>query len=323
MAYPSIGLALIEGREDPKRTLETIERAEQRGVRMVWATLGPRTPDAPTLLAAAAARTSRVGLGTAIVPTYPRHPVVLATQALVLARLAPDRVRIGIGPSHRSIVQQMFGLPMGNPLEHLREYATILRRLLWDGHAEFEGRYYTVHLTMDQIARVPIYFSALRPGAFELAGELADGAISWLCPLDYLRDHAVPALQRGAERAGHDVPRLVAQVPVVMTTDREVMLKVASSQISHYTRLPYYAAMFARAGFDLNSRGGAPSELIDQLVVWGNEKQIQERLAHLIGSGIDELALNLISATDLTREEERLAQIVAQLDLPSASIGGT
>ncbi|MDP8923171.1 MAG: LLM class flavin-dependent oxidoreductase [Chloroflexota bacterium] len=107
---------LVIRRPDPAATLAAIARAEEVGVPAVWSTVGGTNPDAVTLFAAAAARTTRIGLGTAIVPTYPRHPIVLASQALVLAALAPGRLRLGIGPSHRPTIEGMFGLPMGKPL---------------------------------------------------------------------------------------------------------------------------------------------------------------------------------------------------------------
>src|SRR5437588_7582947 len=86
---------------DPVGTVAAIVQAEERGVPAVWSTVGGTAPDAVTLFAAAAVQTTRIGLGTAIVPTYPRHPVALASQALVLAGLAPGRFRLGVGPSHR------------------------------------------------------------------------------------------------------------------------------------------------------------------------------------------------------------------------------
>lgn len=282
---------------------------------MVWATLGPRTPDAPTLLAAAATGTSGIGLGTAIVPTYPRHPAVLASQMLVLAGIAPDRFRLGIGPSHRSIIETQFGLPMGSTMAHFREYASILRELLWEGRCDVDGKYYSVHLSLGQTARIPIYFSALRPRAFEVAGALADGVISWLCPISYLQEQAIPALRRGADRANHETPRVVAQVPVVMTSDRDVMLAAARPQVSIYSRLPFYAAMFQRAGFHVDLHREASDSLVEHLIVWGNDEHIEHQLRCLLGDGIDELAVTLISAIDRTEEDNRLANVIAKIHM--------
>src|SRR3954449_7315419 len=142
MSRLTAGLVIpIQG---PKEALAAIERAEARDVPAVWATAGGTMADAITLFAAAAVRTAHVGLGTSIVPTYPIHPAKLVSQVLVLADLAPGRFRLGVGPSHRPTIEGSFGLPMGKPLDHLREYVTVLRELLWDGRSAFKGQYYQI-----------------------------------------------------------------------------------------------------------------------------------------------------------------------------------
>src|SRR3954470_11184268 len=130
---PTLRSGLVIRRPDPAATLAAIEQAEARGVPAVWSTVGGAAPDAVTLFAAAAAPTERILLGTSIVPPYPRHPVALASQALAIEGLAPGRLRLGIGPSHRPTMEGALGLPMGTPLDHLREYLTVLRGLLWEG----------------------------------------------------------------------------------------------------------------------------------------------------------------------------------------------
>ncbi len=136
---PRLTAGLVIPRQDPKDALAAIERAEARGIPAVWSTVGGAAADAVTLFAAAAVRTARIGLGTSIVPTYPIHPIKLVSQALVLADLAPGRFRLGVGPSHRPTIEGSFGLPMGKPLDHLREYVAVLRDLLWEGRSAFKG----------------------------------------------------------------------------------------------------------------------------------------------------------------------------------------
>src|SRR5919199_6941379 len=126
-----VGL-VVEG-PDSAAVVEAIVAAEAAGVRTVWMTQGAAAPDTLAIYAAAAPRTTSVVLGTAIVPTYPRHPLALAQQALAVADLAPGRLRLGIGPSHRPTIEGTYGLPMPAPLAHLREYTAVLRGLLWDG----------------------------------------------------------------------------------------------------------------------------------------------------------------------------------------------
>lgn len=128
-----------------------------------------------TLFAAAAVRTTRIGLGASVVPTYPIHPIKLVSQALALDGLAPGRFRLGVGPSHRPTIEGSFGLPMEKPLDHLREYVTILRDLLWEGSTAFTGDYYQVRAEIpagtEPAARADL-ISALRSNAFRLAGEI-------------------------------------------------------------------------------------------------------------------------------------------------------
>src|ERR687887_48341 len=268
MPVPPIGLLVT--RPGPSATLALIVRAEQHGVPTAWSTVGGTTPDALTLFAAAATRTHQIMLGTAIVPIYPRHPLVLASQALVLADLAPGRVRLGLGPSHRPTIEGMFGLPFVQPLAYLREYLTVLRHLLWDGQVEHAGT---------TPPRTPLLISALRANAFHLAGEIADGAISWMCPLAYLAQTARPALGAGAAAAGRPVPPLIAHVPVAMHTNREAGRAAARQRLGMYGRLPFYARMFADAGYPTATDGTMPEALFDALLVSGDPEQVAARLA--------------------------------------------
>ncbi len=312
MAWPRVSMDQ-PARANAPAAVETIRRAEARGVPMVWAITGSRSLDALTVFAAAAVQTSQIGLGTAIVPTYTRHPIVLAQQAIALDQLAPGRFRLGIGPSHRPTIEGAYGIPMGKPLAHLREYLTALRALLWEGRVDLEGQYFHIKTQIVATARVPIYTSALRPNAFRLAGEIADGAISWMCPAEYLLTQALPALEAGAERANRPRPRLVAHVPVVLTTDRATMLELARPVVGGYGRQPFYAQMFATAGYPLLPDGTPSNDLLDHRVVWGEEARVEERLAELLERGIDELLVMLIPGAAPAEEEERLAGVLARL----------
>jgi len=309
---PRVGLDLVD-KSNAQGALAAIDRAAGLGVPMLWATTGRNVPDPLTYFAAALATTDDVVLGTAIVPTYPRHPVMLATQALALDQIAPGRLRLGIGPSHRPTIEGAFGIPMGKPLDHLREYLTVLRGLLRDGHVDFDGTYYTVHSDLNATSDLPLYISALRRNAFRLAGELADGAISWVCPLDYLRQTAGPAMRDAAKQAGRPAPRLIAHIPVAMVADRDVMLKVSRPRLENYGRLTFYARMFADAGYPVGENGAVSDELLDHLVVWGDDAEVRSRLNAAFAAGIDELLITLYSADDPANEEARLCRILAEI----------
>jgi F420-dependent oxidoreductase-like protein len=306
-------IGLVVTGADAAAVVATITAAEAAGVRQIWMTQGAPAPDTLAIFAAAAVRTTSIRLGTAIVPTYPRHPLALAQQALTLGDLAPERLRLGVGPSHRPTIEGVYGIPMTAPLAHLREYVTVLRAALWEGKVDHQGRFYTVKTTLPRTPRTPILISALREGAFHLAGEVADGAISWVCPVPYLLQRALPALRAGATQSGRPAPPLVAHISVALSQDRPAALAAARRRIRMYGRLPFYANMFADAGFPVALDGTMPDALIDNLVLSGDEAAIAARLNELLAAGLDELLVMPIPVADPEAEWTRLARLIGQL----------
>jgi len=188
----------IEGK-NPADSAARIHEAEDAGVRQVWMTAGGAGgADTLTTYAAVALQTSRIRLGTSIVPIYPRHPLVMAAQALAVDDLAPGRLRLGIGTSHRPNMEGNFGLTMKTPISYLREYVSVLRSTLWEGTVDYHGKSLNVKSTLPRRAQVPILVAALGEKAFWTAGEISDGAISWMCPVPYLLEKCIPALRAGA-----------------------------------------------------------------------------------------------------------------------------
>ncbi len=297
---------------DARAAASAIVAAEAAGVRQVWMTQSTPAPDMLTIFAAAAAQTSAIRMGTAIVPTYPRHPLALVQQALALDDLAPGRLRLGVGPSHRPIIEGVYGLPLSDPLAHLREYVAVVRGALWDGVVEHTGRFYSVHTRLPRTPRTPVLISALRTGAFHLAGEVADGAISWVCPVPYLLEQALPALQAGAAAAGRAAPPMVAHIPVALSQDRAAVTAAARVQLGRYGRLPFYARMFADAGYPVTD-GTMSDDLFAALVVSGNEESVARRLQDLLATGLDELLVMPIAVGDAADEHTRLARLIGQL----------
>src|SRR5919107_5841999 len=184
--------------------IKTIVVAEANGVRQIWMVQQPSGPDTLTTLSAAAAKTSTIRLGTSIVPTYPRHPLVMAQQALSLHDIAPGRLRLGIGPSHQAIIEGIYGLSQTTPLAHLREYAKVLRAALWEGKVDHHGQFFNIVVTLPRTTQTPVLISTLGKKAFELAGEIADGALSWICPVPYLLNTGIPALRIAAAAAANE-----------------------------------------------------------------------------------------------------------------------
>lgn len=306
-------VGLVVAGSDSRAVVELIAAAEVAGVEQVWMTQGAAAPDTLTIFAAAAGRTTTIGLGTAIVPTYPRHPLALAQQALTLNDLAPGRLRLGVGPSHKPIIEGVYGLSLDAPMAHLREYVAILRALLRDGRVDHDGESYRVHATLPRPAETPILLSALRAGAFRLAGAISDGALSWLCPPAYLLGTALPALRAGAAEAGRAAPPLVAHVPVALSTDRAATVAAARKLLGGYARLPFYARMFADAGFAPGPDGAIPDALIDGLVVSGDEAAITARLRELLAQGLDELLVMPVPIADEATERAGIARLVGML----------
>ncbi|GHO59583.1 LLM class flavin-dependent oxidoreductase [Ktedonobacter robiniae] len=293
--------------------IAAIVAAEKAGVRQVWMTQGGLSPDTLTIFAAAAVQTQSIRMGTSIVPTYPRHPLALAQQALALSDIAPERLRLGVGPSHRPIIEGGYGIPMQSPQEHLREYVTILRAALWDGKVEHQGRFFAVKGTLPRAPHTPILISALREGAFRLAGELTDGALSWVCPVPYLLEKALPALRAGAIKAGRQIPPLVAHIPVALSQDRQAVNVAARKQLGYYGHLPFYVSMFAEAGFPVSPEGELSDALLENLVVAGDEAAIAEHLKKLLTSRLDELLVMPIVVANAKDERERLARLIGQI----------
>lgn len=299
--------------------LQTIEQAEAAGVRTVWLTTGAG-PDGLTVLAAAAARTRSIRMGTAIVPTLPRHPLVVAQQTADIAQLAPGRFVLGLGPSHATVMQARYGIPYRKPLGHLREFVAVVRSLLGGVQTDFEGEHFQVHAKLNYGAQVPIIISALRAGSFELGGEIADGAVSWLCPAPYLRDAALPALERGAARQGRPRPSLIGHAFLALTSDAVELDKGVSEFLPHYPRLTNYQEMFAAAGYPEARQGTWSPAMVEAVVLHGSEEQCRGKLeTFLRTSGCDEIILSVMFlGPDRTASLQRALRWVAEVSASRA-----
>ena len=306
-----VGL-VIEAR-DVATAIDRIRQAEHAGVHQAWMTQSVGMLDTLTLFAAAATRTTRIRLGTSIVPVYPRHPLVMALQAATIDALAPGRLRLGVGTSHRHVMENVYGLSMPSPLAYLREYVEVMRQGLWEGRVDYHGRFFKVATSFPRQAQIPLLISALGEKAFRLAGEIADGAISWVCPVPYLLDRALPALRAGAQAQHHPAPPLVAHIPLAMSTDEAAVQAAVKSRISFYTKAPFYLHMFAAAGFPIDADGTGVDALAKALVIAGNEAQVEKRLRELLASSLDELMLMLVPVADEVREREQLLQVIGSL----------
>ena len=295
---PTQRIGLHAGAPNAAASLDLMRRAEAAGVQAAWLTTGGTGLDALTLFAAAAVQTDHILFGTSIVPTYPRHPIVAAQQAQVLDQLAPGRLRLGVGPSHRPTMRAMFGYNLRAPLTNLREYLQILRALLHEGSVDFDGEEYTAHASIPNPAPIPVMASALQEGSFELCGAEADGAISWVSPAAYLRDKALPAMRRGSDRAGRETPPLIAHAPVCISANPDATRLAVQQQLSNYPRLPFYQQMWAAAGYPEAAEETWSDGMIAATVLAGDADTVGERMAAMLNMGIAELLVTPVTAGD-------------------------
>ena len=297
---------------DARELVETIRRAEELGVAAVWTPQGGVMPDTMLLLAAAAMITSRIKLGTSIIPTWPRAPILIAQQAMAMHALAPGRFRLGIGPSTPAAMGPLYGADYRKPLSQLREYLTVIRSFLHDGAVDFKGEFVSARVRLRETIDIPVMASALRPGAFRLCGEAADGAISWMCPWDYLRDVALPALREGAAAADREPPPLVAHVPICLSSDREAVRVAAQEQVGAYGSFPVYQAMFKAAGFG-DVAEGFSDELVAALVASGTDDEIIARLAQIRREGAAEIMTHILFVgEDRAAYQDRAFELLAR-----------
>ena len=295
MAQQRIGMVVTAG--DSNAALRTVEELENLGIAAAWMTSGSTGGgDSIGVFTAAGPRTSSILFGTAITQTFPRHPIAVAQQVLTLAQLAPHRFRLGLGTSGQGGVEQTLGINFRAPLAHLREYVRILKALLQDGSVDYSGSHYQAHTSIPSAVDVPVMAAALGEGAFEMCGAEADGAISWVCPAAYLRDVALPAMQRGADQAGRPAPPLVAHVPVCVHDDPEEAREAIAAQFRGFARAPFYRNMFNNAGFPEVSEGVWSPGMVDAVAVSGNEEQVIEGLRGLLEMGATEVMASPVAA---------------------------
>ena len=290
MASNQISVALHQ--RDAAAMLAGIQAAEQSGLAGVWVTTGA-APDGLTVLAAAAPTTRTIKLGTAIVPTYPRHPLIAAQQAADLNALAPGRFILGLGPSHSSTMQGRYGIAYERPLAHLREYVGVVKALLTGAQVDHDGAQYRVHAKLFNAAAVPVYISALRAKSFALASEIAEGAISWLCAARYLRDVALPALEQAARNGRR--ARLVGHAFLALNPNPKTLQAAVQEFLVHYPKLTNYQEMFAAAGFPEARRGEWSQAMLDAVLLHGDEATCEKQVAEFLRvSGCDELILSIL-----------------------------
>lgn len=267
------------GGDGQRRTLDDIigmaRSAEAAGLDDVWMA-NIFSHDAISTLALVGREVPRIGLGTAVTPTYPRHPTALAQQALTTAAASGDRFVLGIGLSHKLVIEDMFGLSYDKPARHMREYLNVLMPLLRGETATFQGdqfRVANVALDVPDASRLPVVVAALGPVMLKLAGELADGTNTWMVGPKTMEAHIIKRLRSAASAAGRPDPLVVGGFPIVLT-DRpdEARQKIAES-LTIYGQLPSYRAMLDKEG----AAGPADIAIVgDENALRGDIKRLED-----------------------------------------------
>lgn len=306
-----VGIAFFP--RSSEAVVDVCVRAEQANVENAWLVMPATALDSMTLLAAAAVKTERITLGTSIVPAFTRHPLAFVTQALALEGLAPGRFDLGIGSAHARTMVDVYHIDFERPLQRLTEYLEIVQSTLNTGSVHFSGEFYQADGSFPQAPGTPVPIAALRAPAFRLAGRLADGAMTWNCPTSYVQTVAKPALQQGADSAGRERPRMMVHVPVLVTTNRDEVHRRAGEQLRYYAAAPFYARMFADAGYPLNADGSVSPELIDDLVVSGSQDEIAAQLRERLDLGFDVLMVNPLRTEDDAAHEDQVLEILGGL----------
>ena len=222
--------------------------------------------------------TTRLELGTAVVPTYPRHPVAMAQQALTAQAACGGRFALGIGLSHQVVIEMMFGLSYAKSYSHMRDYLAVLAPLIRAGSVSHSGSEYRVNanLTVPGATPCPILVAALAPKMLALAGTVADGTITWMTGPKTLREHTIPRIREAAAAAGRPAPRVVVGLPIAVTTEVAAAREAAGRIFQVYGGLPSYRAMLDREG----AEGPADVAMV------GDESAVGEQIAHLRETGV-------------------------------------
>jgi len=272
-----IGIGDIAGRP---ATIDDLigqaEAAERDGFRSGWIAniFGVDAIMAATLCARG---TKTLEVGTAVTPTFPRHPQAMAQQALTAAAASGGRFVLGIGLSHKIVIEDMLGMSWAKSYSHMREYLAVLGPLIRQGAVSFQGDEYRVSVSaqVPGASPCPILVAALAPKMLALAGREADGTITWMTGEKTIRDHVAPRIGEAASAAGRPAPRIVVGLPVAVTKDVAAARTSAGKQFEIYGSLPSYRAMLDREG------AAGPSDV----VIAGDESAVGEALGRLSEAG--------------------------------------
>ena len=246
--------------------------------------------DALTALAAIGGQTERIELGTNVVPVYPRHPMALAQQALTTSVFTGGRLTLGVGLSHKFIIEGMFGMSFDAPSRYMREYLSILQPMLAGEAVQFEGAVLrtTGQLTVVDAHPVPVLVAAMGPRMLQLAGTMTDGTLLGWAGAKNVREYVAPAIRAAAEDAGRPAPRISTALPICVTDDVDAAHRLATELFAVYKDIPSYRTILDREG----------KATVADVALIGDEERVGEQLADLADAGVTDFAAAVYGAPE-------------------------
>ncbi|MCL8011590.1 LLM class F420-dependent oxidoreductase [Streptomyces sp. AS02] len=278
-------------------TVQLAREAHEAGLRSAW--FGQTFAyDSPSLAAIIGREVPGLHVGTAAIPVFGRHPLLVSSQAQTAQAATGGRYHLGLALGTRELTETGFGIPYERPIRRLREFLTALRQLVETGSADFHGELLTATTPLSAAVPgaeppVPILVAAMGPQALRVSGELADGILPYLAGPRALAEHIVPAVTAAAEAAGRPAPRIVAFVPGVVTADAEAVRETATEALAFYERFPSYQRVIELSGV---SRAA-------DLAVIGDEEAVAAEVRRYRDAGATEV---VFTTTELAGEADRL-----------------
>jgi F420-dependent oxidoreductase-like protein len=272
-------------------------RAYDLGVRQVWLSQN-NDHDAITLAAVVGAAVPGLGVGTSVVPINPRHPLIVASLAQTAQAASHGNFSLGLGLGSHQPERQAFGMTWPNMVARLREHLTVLRSIFDTGEVDFCGSEISAQpgwpVRVAGGTPVPVYVAAMGPKALQVTGELADGTMPYLAGPRTIAEFIEPAIAKSAADAGRPKPRIIAQVPTLVSDDAAAAKSYAAKQLSFFETIPSYQKVIAREGV-----AGAAD-----LAAVGSAESVRRQLQAYLDAGATDLVLSGLAWTDATAAEE-------------------
>src|SRR5437588_8865068 len=276
--------------------------AEEAGLAGVWIPQIPDEFDALTACALVGIETSRIEIGTAVVPVQPRHPIALAQQVLSTQAACGGRLALGLGVSHHWIIDEMLGLPYEHPVSTMRSDLDVLdQALAGPGQVDVENDLFRIHNPLDvtDVAPTPVLLAALGPAMLQLAGERTDGTILWMADERAIASHVAPRIARAAEAAGRPAPRIVAGIPVCLCLDEEV-----GAAIDRTNRILAEAEVSPNYQRLLDA---GDARQVGDILAAGSESTVEKRIQGFLDAGATDISVRVVPIGD--DREQRLASM--------------